>query len=40
MFFGGAVLIGKETLFEIGLRKISNIEWSKSAVPPVPPKKD
>jgi hypothetical protein len=29
MLFGGGVLIGKENLFEIGLRKASDIEWSK-----------
>jgi hypothetical protein len=39
MFFGGAVLVGKETLFEMSLRNISKIEWSTSAVMPVPPKK-
>jgi FMN phosphatase YigB (HAD superfamily) len=38
MLFGGAVLINKETLFEMCLRKISSIEWSKSPAAPLPPK--
>jgi len=29
MIFGGAVLIGKETLFELGLGKVANMGWSK-----------
>jgi HAD-hyrolase-like len=27
MLFGGAVLMGKDNLFELGFRKVSNIEW-------------
>jgi hypothetical protein len=29
MLFGGAVLVGKENLLEISLRKVSSLEWTK-----------
>ena len=38
MLLWGAVLKGKETLFEIGFRKISNIEWSRVPDSVIPPK--